>query len=158
MIYCVSFDGIHLKVYVQNGIILKTSFSQDQNGIKRAEFQKNFEGFIHGNKETLKFSFVNVNDRLRKVYWSTMKIPYGRVASYGDVSYSVYGNKNYSRFVGYAMSVNPLPMIVPCHRVVESDRTIGGFSGSVELKLKLLELEKVKIFNGKIDKTFFANL
>jgi methylated-DNA-[protein]-cysteine S-methyltransferase len=56
------------------------------------------------------------------------------------------------------MSVNPLPMIVPCHRVVESDRTIGGFSGSVELKLKLLELEKVKIFNGKIDKTFFINL
>jgi len=157
MVYCVNYLGVHLSVYVENGIILKISFSQDCKGIKENGFQSDFEGFVLENRKVLNFTFGNIDDRVRKVYLKTMDIPLGFVSSYGDISREAFGNKKYSRFVGYAMSVNKLPIIVPCHRVVRSDGSIGGFSSPIGIKLKLLEIEKVKIINGKIGKAFFTH-
>ena len=158
MIYCVNYFGILLSVYVEDDIIIKTSFSQNCEGMQRNDFQRDFEKFVLRDRKALNFTFGNIDDGLRKVYLETMEIPYGFVSSYGDISRAVFGNKKYSRFVGYAMSVNPLPIIVPCHRVVRSDGSIGGFSSPISIKLKLLEIEKVKIINGKIGKAFFANI
>jgi methylated-DNA-[protein]-cysteine S-methyltransferase len=158
MIYCVNYFGILLSVYVEDDIILKTSFSQNCEGMKRNDFQRGFEKFILGDRKALNFTFGNTNGVLRKIYLKTMEIPFGFVSSYGDISRVTFGNKKYSRLVGYAMSVNPLPIIVPCHRVVRSDGSIGGFSSPIEIKLKLLEIEKVKIINGKVGKAFFANI
>ncbi|GGR64801.1 MULTISPECIES: methylated-DNA--[protein]-cysteine S-methyltransferase [Streptomyces] len=69
-------------------------------------------------------------------------VPYGSVVGYGDLAGRV-GQPGGAQAVGVAMGSNPLPVVVPCHRVVESDGGIGGFGGGLETKRKLLALEGV---------------
>ncbi|KAB1145738.1 methylated-DNA--[protein]-cysteine S-methyltransferase [Streptomyces luteolifulvus] len=69
-------------------------------------------------------------------------VPYGTVVGYGDLAGRV-SQPGAAQAVGVAMGSNPLPVVVPCHRVVESDGGIGGFGGGLETKRKLLALEGV---------------
>ncbi|MFB6989978.1 methylated-DNA--[protein]-cysteine S-methyltransferase [Streptomyces sp. NPDC056178] len=69
-------------------------------------------------------------------------VPYGTVVGYGDLAERV-GQPGAAQAVGAAMGSNPLPVVVPCHRVVESDGGLGGFGGGRETKRKLLALEGV---------------
>ncbi|MGW1556059.1 methylated-DNA--[protein]-cysteine S-methyltransferase [Streptomyces sp. NPDC002144] len=69
-------------------------------------------------------------------------VPYGAVVAYGDLAGRV-GQPGAAQAVGVAMGSNPLPVVVPCHRVVENDGGIGGFGGGLETKRKLLALEGV---------------
>ncbi|MEU8570570.1 methylated-DNA--[protein]-cysteine S-methyltransferase [Streptomyces pathocidini] len=69
-------------------------------------------------------------------------VPYGTVVGYQDLADRV-GEPGAARAVGVAMGSNPLPVVVPCHRVVESDGGIGGFGGGLETKRALLALEGV---------------
>ncbi|HZF92133.1 methylated-DNA--[protein]-cysteine S-methyltransferase [Streptomyces sp.] len=69
-------------------------------------------------------------------------VPYGTVVGYGDLAGRV-GQPGAAQAVGAAMGANPLPVVVPCHRVVESGGGIGGFGGGLETKRKLLALEGV---------------
>jgi methylated-DNA-[protein]-cysteine S-methyltransferase len=73
--------------------------------------------------------------------WKTLRgIPYGQLWSYRGLASRV-GGVQYARAVGGAVGANPLPIIVPCHRVVAQDRTIGGFSSGLPAKRRLLALE-----------------
>ncbi|QEV22179.1 methylated-DNA--[protein]-cysteine S-methyltransferase [Streptomyces alboniger] len=69
-------------------------------------------------------------------------VPYGAVVGYGDLARRV-GQPRAAQAVGIAMGANPLPVVVPCHRVVESGGGIGGFGGGLETKRQLLALEGV---------------
>ncbi|GGW89467.1 methylated-DNA--protein-cysteine methyltransferase [Streptomyces malachitofuscus] len=69
-------------------------------------------------------------------------VPFGAVVGYGDLAGRV-GQPGAAQAVGMAMGANPLPVVVPCHRVVESDGGIGGFGGGLETKRRLLALEGV---------------
>jgi methylated-DNA-[protein]-cysteine S-methyltransferase len=69
-------------------------------------------------------------------------VPYGSVVSYQDLADRVR-EPGAARAVGVAMGSNPLPLVVPCHRVIESDGGIGGFGGGLEIKRSLLALEGV---------------
>lgn len=79
----------------------------------------------------------------QKILTEVRKISYGQVRSYRWVAQRV-GSRAY-RAVGRILSINPFPIIIPCHRVIRADRGLGGFSSGVELKKKLLELEGVSI-------------
>lgn len=70
------------------------------------------------------------------------EVPYGTVVAYGDLASRV-GQPGAAQAVGAAMGSNSLPVVVPCHRVVESGGKLGGFSGGLETKRKLLALEGV---------------
>ena len=73
--------------------------------------------------------------------WKTLRaIPYGRLWSYRGLASRV-GGVQYARAVGGAVGANPLPIIVPCHRVVAQDAPIGGFSSGLPAKRRLLALE-----------------
>lgn len=77
--------------------------------------------------------------------WKTVKrIPYGKTRSYGWIARRV-GKPRAARGVGQAMASNPVVLIIPCHRVIRGDGTIGGYGGKVWLKRKLLELEGVLV-------------
>ncbi|MEU2578420.1 methylated-DNA--[protein]-cysteine S-methyltransferase [Streptomyces anulatus] len=67
-------------------------------------------------------------------------VPYGTVVGYGELAARV-GRPEGAQAVGAAMGANPLPVVVPCHRVVESDGGLGGFGGGLETKRQLLALE-----------------
>ncbi|WP_103531090.1 methylated-DNA--[protein]-cysteine S-methyltransferase [Streptomyces sp. SM11] len=69
-------------------------------------------------------------------------VPYGTVVGYGELAARV-GRPEGAQAVGAAMGANPLPVVVPCHRVVESDGGLGGFGGGTETKRQLLALEGV---------------
>lgn len=73
--------------------------------------------------------------------WKTLRaIPYGELWSYRGLA-SRIGGVQYARAVGGAVGANPLPIIVPCHRVIAQDETIGGFSSGLPAKRRLLALE-----------------
>ncbi|GAI87660.1 unnamed protein product, partial [marine sediment metagenome] len=72
----------------------------------------------------------------------TRLIPYGETRSYAWVAKQV-GKPKAARAVGQAMGSNPLPIIIPCHRVITSNGKLGGFGGGLEMKRQLLSLEAV---------------
>ncbi|HKB87723.1 MAG TPA: methylated-DNA--[protein]-cysteine S-methyltransferase [Ignavibacteriaceae bacterium] len=74
------------------------------------------------------------------VWKELSKIPYGKVLSYKEIAEKV-GGLNYVRAVGRANGRNPVPIIIPCHRVIETNGKLGGYSGGTGIKEKLLELE-----------------
>ncbi len=79
----------------------------------------------------------------QKAVWAELaKIPYGEYRSYKQIAEAL-GDPKKARAVGGACHTNPLPIFVPCHRVIASDGTLGGFGGGLELKYYLLMLEGV---------------
>lgn len=76
----------------------------------------------------------------RKVWKTLRAIPYGQLWSYRGLAARV-GGVQYARAVGGAVGANPLPIVVPCHRVIAQDSTIGGFSSGLPAKRRLLALE-----------------
>lgn len=77
----------------------------------------------------------------RKVWDALMLIPYGETKSYSQVA-ALIGRPLAHRAVGSAVGSNEIPIIIPCHRVVRSDGTLGGYGPGLEFKKKLLQLEK----------------
>jgi methylated-DNA-[protein]-cysteine S-methyltransferase len=76
----------------------------------------------------------------RDVWNATRSIPYGETRTYAWVAQKI-GSPRASRAVGGALARNPFPIIVPCHRVIASNGNLGGFSGGLALKRRLLECE-----------------
>lgn len=74
----------------------------------------------------------------RQVLTAMAEIPQGQVRSYGELAQSVGRDAGSARAVGRACTANPVPIIVPCHRVIASDGTLGGYAGGLELKRWLL--------------------
>jgi methylated-DNA-[protein]-cysteine S-methyltransferase len=76
----------------------------------------------------------------QKVWRTLLRIPYSRLRSYQWVAARV-GGRQYARAVGNAVGANPMPILIPCHRIVAQDMSIGGFSCGLPAKRKLLTLE-----------------
>lgn len=88
-----------------------------------------------------KIKFVSGTDFEHKVWLTLKEIPYGETRSYKWISEKV-GRPKAMRAVGQALKKNPMPIILPCHRVIASDGSIGGFSCGVEIKRWLLRHER----------------
>lgn len=76
----------------------------------------------------------------RRVLAATANVPFGRLVSYRDIARDI-GKPGATRAVGNALGSNPVPIVVPCHRVIRSDGTIGGYTGGLSIKWRLLSLE-----------------
>jgi methylated-DNA-[protein]-cysteine S-methyltransferase len=83
-----------------------------------------------------------LTDFQRQVLHITQQIPRGQVVTYGEIARRI-GNPKSVRAVGQALGHNPIPIVIPCHRVIASDGSMGGYSGGggVGTKIKLLQLE-----------------
>lgn len=79
-------------------------------------------------------------DFQKKVWDELTKIPYGETISYGELAVRL-GDKNKMRAVAAANGANPIPVIIPCHRVIGADGSLTGYGGGLDVKEKLLELE-----------------
>lgn len=88
----------------------------------------------------------------RSVWRALQNIPYGQTISYSGLA-SIIGRPNAARAVGMAAGKNPIPIIIPCHRVIRSDGSLGGYGPGIELKRSLLNLENA--LHGTADRTVY---
>jgi|MudIll2142460700_1097286.scaffolds.fasta_scaffold23654_3 methylated-DNA-[protein]-cysteine S-methyltransferase len=86
------------------------------------------------------YSLEGMGDFTKKVLLEVKKIPWGRAMSYGAVSKKI-GYANAARAVGQAVGRNPIPIVIPCHRVLQGDGGLGGFGLGLHVKERLLALE-----------------
>ena len=106
------------------------------------ETAKQIQAYFRG--ELKKFSVElspGGTEFMRKVWLELIKIPYGQTATYGEIAKRVGCEKGY-RAVGLANNRNPIPIIIPCHRVIGADGSLTGFRSGIHVKQKLLEIEK----------------
>jgi len=82
-----------------------------------------------------------------KIYAAARRVGWGRTTTYGTLAKEVGGGPEAARDVGQAMAKNPVPLIIPCHRVLAAGGKVGGFSapGGSDAKVRLLELEGVRV-------------
>ena len=95
----------------------------------------------------LDFTGVNPGFQL-DVYERLLAIEYGHVVSYGEIASDI-GKPDMARAVGQAVGANPIPIVVPCHRVVGSDGALTGFGGGLTAKVALLKLEGIDVAGTK---------
>ena len=108
------------------------------DGIRR-QLDDYFEGRRHEFDVDIDWGLVG--DFGRRVLGQTARIPYGSVATYGDIAREI-GSPRAARATGNALGSNPMPIVVPCHRVVASGGKMGGYTGGIERKQLLLTLER----------------
>ncbi len=118
-----------------NGRIVK-----DSKGNKRALSQ--LKAYLGGRRKNFDCPLdLGGTPFQRRVWAALMKIPYGKTRSYQDIARAI-GHPRAYRAVGNANGANPIPLIVPCHRVIESNGGLGGYGQGLGFKRKLLDLEK----------------
>ena len=97
--------------------------------------------YLEGKSQSLDFPVIHLNSPFRKkVLEAERNIPYGETRSYGEVAKMV-NNPRASRAVGSANAKNPLPLYFPCHRIISSNGSLGGYGGGLGVKQYLLDLE-----------------
>ena len=116
------------------------------------------QGYLEGHDVELPISCLEL-DRCsqfqRTVLMAEMTIPRGRVAAYSELAAHI-GRPRAARAVGTALARNPFPLIIPCHRTVRSDGSLGGFGGGLDMKRALLDMEGVAFDgSGRVKPEFF---
>lgn len=110
-----------------------------------ARTARELEEYFAGGRRTFTVPLApSGTDFQRKVWTALRVIPYGETVSYGDLARRI-GKPGAAIAVGQANSRNPIPIIVPCHRVIGSDGKLVGYAGGLEIKKALLRLEKVPV-------------
>jgi len=107
----------------------------------KKDFLKYFSGEVL-NFKNFKIDFTGYTDFEVSVLKETRKIPYGETRTYSDIAKAI-GKPKAARAVGNALRKNRTPILIPCHRIIKSDSSPGGFSMGLEWKKKLLELEGI---------------
>ena len=114
--------------------------------IKAAKSPDSFKGqlsaYFDGKLMTFdqKIALTSGTDFEKKVWLALKEIPYGETRTYKWLAEMV-GSPMASRAVGQALSKNPIPIVLPCHRIIESDGDLGGYSAGEDIKRRLLSLE-----------------
>lgn len=116
----------------------------------KPEFFKNTQSqileYLAGKRAVFEVSLNPAGTEFQKTVWAQLcTIPYNSLASYGDIAKKL-GNPKAARAVGAANGKNPIPLIIPCHRVVGADGNLTGFAHGLAIKEKLIALEQGLIF------------
>lgn len=110
-----------------------------------------FDRYFAGTKEAFADVPLDVHGTAfqMRVWQELRRIPHGEVATYGEIAARI-GVPRGMRAVGAANGENPVAIVVPCHRVVEARFGLGGYSGGLDVKCALLELEGARIERGRV--------
>lgn len=138
-----------LGVVEDNGYITRVYFAQESvpgdleiietAGLKEAGRQ--LLAYAKGELKEFQLPINPTGTTFMKLVWkSLLDIPYGKTASYKDVAVSI-GSPKAMRAVGLANNRNPIPIIIPCHRVIGANGKMIGYGGGIPLKERLLKLE-----------------
>ena len=131
----------------KNNKILSVSFAKSNNrgkSISLNKLKKNMNNFFSKKTKKINSNILMEGSNLQIKIWNELiKIPYGKTKSYGEIAKKV---KTSPRYVGNVCGQNKHILIVPCHRVIRTDGSLGGFSsrGGLSLKKRLLDMESAK--------------
>jgi len=135
------YDNKISAIYIGNGQKLNTTQEITETKVIK-ETAKQINSYFKGELKKFSVEFsLSGTEFMRKVWLELIKIQYGQTATYGEIAKRVGCEKGY-RAVGLANNRNPIPIIIPCHRVIGADGSLTGFRGGLHIKQKLLELEK----------------
>ena|SRR5690554_2765997 len=114
----------------------------DDNYPVYCRIYKEFNDYFTGNRMEFDLSVMMEGSNFQKKVWEEIRrIPYGETRSYGFIARNIE-NRNAARAVGIACHKNPVPIIIPCHRVIGSDGCLTGYAGGLSLKKWLLAHER----------------
>jgi len=131
---CAEHNKNRLTRYMNAVFKIETSLVLEQTKLQLDEY------FL-GTRRSFEIPLYPVGTDFQKKVWSALlEIPYGETRSYKDIAQNI-GNPKGSRAVAEAIGVNGISILIPCHRVIGSNRSLTGFAGGLEAKRILLELE-----------------
>jgi len=108
--------------------------------IKAVQFLKDYFR-KRGSKCRLTLDWSGISNFDKKVYLATKRIKFGKTTTYKDIAEAI-GQPNAARAIGQALGRNPFLIYIPCHRIIKSDRSLGGFGGGIHIKGWFLKFEK----------------
>lgn len=136
-----------LKLISSGGALIRIEFAASSQKLTKItdEFllgvKKEIESYLLGEKTLFQSTLLMQGTEFQKKVWQVvMGIPYGETLTYKEIAKKV-GSPKAFRAVGMACNSNPIPVIVPCHRVLGSHYKLVGYAGGVDIKKKLLSLE-----------------
>lgn len=123
-------------------------FDLVENHIMFTNILNELISYLNGDSQKFsqKIKFIFGTDFQRSVWNKLLEIPYGKTTTYQKLASSIDKPKAH-RAVANAVGSNPLAIIVPCHRVIRSDGSLGGYSGGIDMKIDLLTIEGIQGFN-----------
>ena len=141
------FENISLYLVATETHLINIQFTQPQKALLQttellsmATIQ--LDEYFQGKRTTFSLPFKLIGTPFQLTVWKELQnIPYGKTTSYKEIAQKINKPKAY-RAVGMANNKNPLPIIIPCHRVIGSNGKLIGYAGGLNLKNYLLELEK----------------
>ena len=121
--------------------VLNAELVEQDDEILR-ETRRQLDEYLEGQRKGFDIPVLMVGTDFQKDVWSAvMKVPYRATSTYSQIARDI-GNERAVRAVGNAMAANPIVIIIPCHRIVGSDKTLVGYGGGLSLKRRLLTLER----------------
>ena len=109
---------------------------------KNNKYLTQLNEYFAGKRKQFDLPLVLIGTPFQTKVWDYIQhIPYGETQTYNEVAHGI-GHPRSSRAVGNALHVNPIPIVVPCHRVIRSDGGLGGFGLGIDVKQKLLDFER----------------
>jgi methylated-DNA-[protein]-cysteine S-methyltransferase len=112
-------------------------------GARHREFERQLIEYLEGRRRVFDLPLRLEGSGFQKEVWEAVsRIPYGQTASYGEIAHLI-GKPRASRAVGAANGANPIPIVIPCHRVIGKDGSLTGYGGGLALKSRFLALEGV---------------
>ena len=119
------------------------SWHEDEKALKETMAQ--LRAYFAGKLEDFDLPLAPEGTEFQRKVWKRLcDIPFGETISYGELAKRI-GNPNASRAVGLANGSNPIPIIIPCHRVIGSNGKLTGYGGGLPIKEKLLALERKQL-------------
>ena len=141
-----------LRLHSQAGLLTAIDFDARPRGERVAdpvldEAERQLTEYFAGDRTDFDLPLASEGSEFQKKVWAELqRIPYGETSTYGDIARRLGYEPVISRAVGVANASNPLPIVVPCHRVIGSDGKLTGYAGGIDRKQALLELEQPGLF------------
>ncbi|HWY43941.1 MAG TPA: methylated-DNA--[protein]-cysteine S-methyltransferase [Candidatus Sulfotelmatobacter sp.] len=134
--------GLRMVWFLRGGAKQKPHEDWKEDEAFFIDVRRQLQEYFAGELREFDIPLLMEGTEFQKRVWKTLQtIPYGETISYGELAKKI-GDSKAVRAVGAANGQNPIPIIVPCHRVIGSDGSLTGFGGGIENKRKLLELER----------------
>jgi methylated-DNA-[protein]-cysteine S-methyltransferase len=137
-------DGFGLRQihFAENGRPASADARWQENKSALSEAVEQLRAYFRGQLENFDLPLAPEGTRFQQEVWGELaKIPYGKTISYGELARRIH-RPHASRAVGLANGRNPLPIVIPCHRVIGSNGKLTGYGGGIPVKEKLLALER----------------